>query len=83
MAFKRINKNGTITIPKNVRTQAGLFAGRGVEMCNNPDGSITIRPSAPCCRFCGSPEKVIIVDEIKICMKCARKVLSEVDITNE
>jgi transcriptional pleiotropic regulator of transition state genes len=82
-AFKKINKNGSITIPKEIRAEAGLFAGNGVEVQTNDDGSITIKPSAPCCHFCGSPDKVITVQNIKICTECATKVLAKVDVTDE
>lgn len=83
MSCKRINKNGSVTIPKSIRAEAGLFPGNGVELTANSDGSVTINPIVPCCRFCGSPEKVIVVDNIKICMKCTHKILTKVDVTND
>lgn len=73
-AFKKINKNGSITIPKEIRADAGLFPGNGVEIKTNDDGSIVINPSAPCCRFCGSPDKIIKVKNINICCECAKLV---------
>lgn len=83
MAFKRINKNGSITVPKEIRANAGLFPGNGVEIESNPDGSLIIKPSAPYCRFCGSPENIVKADNILICKKCATKVLAKVDVTDD
>lgn len=82
-AFKKINKNGSITIPKNLRAEAGLFPGNGVEVEANADGSVTVKAVVPCCHFCGSPDGVIKADNIRICKKCATKVLAKVDVTDE
>lgn len=41
------------------------------------------KPSAPCCRFCGTVENVIIADNVIICRKCAEKLLAKVDKTND
>lgn len=80
---KRICKNGAITLPKPVRAEAGLYPGNAVDITTTVDGTITIKPASPCCRFCGSPDKVISVDNIIICRNCATKILSEVDKTND
>lgn len=80
---KKLCKNGRLTLPKIVRAEAGLFAGNAVDIENNADGSITIKPSAPCCRFCGSVEHVLSVDNIIICSACAKKILTKVGVSNE
>lgn len=80
---KKICKSGAITLPKSVRASAGLFPGNAVDIETAADGMVTIKPFAPCCRFCGSPERVIVVDNIKICMPCVKKVLTKVDVTDE
>ena len=82
-AMKKINKNGSVTIPKNIRAQSGLFAGNGVEIASNADGSLTIKPAAPSCRFCGSFTQVLTVDNIVICMDCAKKIFAKVDVVND
>lgn len=80
---KKICKNGSITLPKQIRAEAGLFPGNAVDINNLPDGTVTIKPSAPCCRFCGSVENVIVADNVVICRKCAEKLLAKVDVTND
>lgn len=81
---KKICKNGSLTLPKAVRAETGLFPGNAVEIESNTDGSVTIKPSVPCCRFCGTVEDVIKVDNnICICNNCAKKILAKVDVTNE
>ena len=80
---KRIRKSGSITIPKKVRAEAGLFPGNAVDIETTPTGAIVIKPSAPCCRFCGSPEGIVEVDNIVICTKCATKILARVDVTDD
>lgn len=80
---KRICKSGSLTIPKQVRAEAGLFPGNAVDIETTPTGAIVIKPSAPCCRFCGSPDGLLTVENIVICKKCATKVLARVDVTDD
>lgn len=80
---KRICKNGSLTLPKQVRAEAGLFPGNAVDVEMQSDGSISIKPAVPCCHFCGSPEQLINVENIVICKHCATKVLAKVDVTDE
>lgn len=80
---KRICKNGSLTLPKLVRAESGLFPGNAVDIETQTDGSITIKPTAPCCHFCGSPEQLINVENIVICKNCATKILAKVDVTND
>lgn len=82
-AMKKINKNGSVTIPKSIRAQAGLFSGNGVEIDARGDGSVVIRSAAPSCRFCGSLKQVLTADSIIICMDCAKKILARVDVVND
>lgn len=81
--FKKINKNGSVTIPRNIRAAVGLFSGNGVEINVNSDGSLTIKPSALCCRFCGSLREILTVENIVICVDCAKKILAKVDVVND
>lgn len=81
--FKKINKNGSVTIPKEIRAEAGLFSGNGVAIDARPDGSVLITPAAPSCRFCGSMTDILTIDNIIICMGCTKKILSKVDVVND
>lgn len=80
---KKICKNGAITLPKQLRAEAGLFPGNAVDIAVEADGAITIKQSAPCCRFCGSVESVIVADDVVICKSCANKILARMDKTND
>lgn len=80
---KKICKNGSLTLPKQVRAEAGLFPGNAVDIETAADGSVTIKPVSPCCHFCGSPEQLIKVEKIMICKHCATKILAKVDVTND
>ena len=80
---KRICKNGSITLPKQIRAEAGLFPGNAVDISTSTDGTVTIKPTAPCCRFCGTVDKVVKADDIVICINCAKKILSKVDVNND
>ena len=50
-------------------------------ICKN--GSVTIKPAAPCCHFCGSVENVIVADNVVICNDCAKKLFAKVDKTDD
>lgn len=80
---KRICKNGSITLPKQIRAEAGLFPGNAVDISTSTDGTVTIKPTAPCCRFCGTVEKVVKADDVVICINCAAKIIEKVGATND
>lgn len=80
---KKICKNGSLTLPKVVRAEAGLFPGNAIDITTNDDGSITIKPTVETCHFCGSPEDVIKVANISICKNCVTKILARVDVTDD
>lgn len=81
---KKISKSGAITLPKALRSETGLFPGNAVDIESNKDGSLTIKPLVPCCRFCGTVENVLRADEnIFICRNCAKTILARVDVTDE
>lgn len=70
---KRVNRAGTITLPKAVRAEAGIPIGAAVDI--DTDGEyIMIRKHVPVCRFCGRAENVFKAVGIEICRKCAEKI---------
>lgn len=73
---KRLTSKSGITVPKDLRAEAGFFPGMAVDMETTPDG-IVIRPHVKVCRFCGSPEGLVTVQGIAVCRACV-KILREV-----
>lgn len=80
-ASKKIAKNGSITLPKKLRTEAGYFGGNAVDITQEGD-TVTIKPHVPVCRFCGGVEGVKAVLGINICPDCALKI-HEAVVSNE
>lgn len=72
-ASKRIAKNGSITLPKKLRSEAGYFDGNAVDIMQDGD-TVTITPHVPVCRFCGTADNVKAVLGINICTDCAHKI---------
>lgn len=73
MTNKKISKNGSITLPKQLRTEAGIFAGNAVDIEMTNEG-IKIKKHVPTCHFCGNTENVKNVIGIDICRDCAAKI---------
>lgn len=69
---KKIAKNGSITIPKQMRTEAGYFSGNAVDL-EMTDNGIRITKHVANCQFCGSVNNIHTVDGITICADCAHK----------
>lgn len=70
---KKITKNGSITLPKEMRTESGLLPGVGVDIEQNGD-TVVIKPHVPTCRFCEGIERVTEVMGITVCSDCAAKI---------
>lgn len=81
MLSKKVNKNGSVTLPKQIRSQAGIFAGSSVDIEMSDDG-IKIKKHMKSCHFCGKTENVKNVMGIDICVNCARKIHEKVVCDN-
>lgn len=73
MLHKKVNKDGSITLPKQLRTEAGIFVGNAVDIEMTDEG-IKIKKHVPTCRFCGNTENVKNIMDIDICRDCAAKI---------
>lgn len=82
MTSKKVTKSGAITLPKQMRTEAGIFAGNAVDIEMSDDG-IKIKKHVPTCQFCGSTDGVKSVIGIEICPSCAFKIHEKVVCSNE
>lgn len=69
---KRLTSKNGLTIPKDLRLDAGFHPGMAVTMECQSDGSILIQKSSPICRFCGSPEAVSF-QGVDICKSCTEE----------
>lgn len=73
MLSKKVNKNGSITLPKQLRTESGIISGKAVDIEQRGE-EIVIRKHAQTCHFCGNAENVKNVMGIDICRDCAAKI---------
>ncbi len=69
MRSKKITKAGGITIPKQFRSELGIFSGHvvDVEVVND---SIVLTKHISTCKLCGTNENVINYKELEVCKKC-------------
>lgn len=82
MVSKKVNKNGSITLPKQLRTESGLFAGNAVDIEQRGE-EIIVKKHVQTCHFCGSVNGVKNVMGIDICRDCAAKIHQKVVCGNE
>lgn len=76
--FKRLTKNRSVIIPKDIAAEAGITGGTAIDLIST-DGTITIRRHVPVCIFCG--EDVIRNEHClcgkTICKKCVEHIREE------
>lgn len=73
---RKLDELGRITLPKELRRTLGIEDRDPVEIYTEEDAIVLKKYSeADKCKLCGSSEKVVKVDDIVICGKCAYKVL--------
>ena len=73
-SYKKVNKNGSITIPQQLRHELGIKAGVPLEIEATENG-LHLKKYIPTCMLCGSAEQVVEIDGFGICTKCAEEVL--------
>ena len=79
MKFKRVGKNGCISIPRDIAAKLDMTAGRTVDLTATNDGKLIISRHIDTCRFCGAAENVKPFGDIIICQMCAAKLYEEVN----
>ncbi len=70
--YKKLSKNGCVSIPAAVRREIGLEAGDPVEIFLGKDGTLMVKAYTPRCVFCGTAEKVRKVHGKGICFNCTK-----------
>ena len=76
--YKKLSKTRTITIPKDISAEAGIYAGTAVEMVKTNEG-ILIRKHIPACVYCRSPKDVHSLRGVEVCSECAKEIRRELD----
>lgn len=76
MKSKKLTSKAALTIPKDLRTEAGFIGGMAVDIEPTKDG-ILVRKHLPTCRFCGSVENVKVLKGMEICKTCADEMFKE------
>ncbi len=71
---KRIQGNGSITIPVILRRSLGITPRDTMEIIAQNDGSILLKPCAVECVFCGNTENVAVRKGVSICLACYQKI---------
>lgn len=77
MNKRRLSKKSGLTIPKDIRAEAGLLPGMAVDIEVDDQNQVIIRKHTESCRFCGSLDGVKLVMGMEICQDCAANVLAE------
>ncbi len=72
--IKRINKNGSVTLPKAARVESGLHGGVVVEV-EASRGCVTIRTAHRTCLLCGNAVDVREVRGVVVCEECAHEIV--------
>lgn len=74
---KQLNNKSGITIPKQIRAEAGWFPGMAMDVEATSEG-VLIKKHVPTCQFCGTIDKVAQVLGIEVCLKCGEKIAEAV-----
>ncbi len=70
MAFKKIGRKGSLTIPQQIRHELGIHGGTAVELIPTDDGGLMIRKQSPTCHVCGSVDDVAVINGFGLCKVC-------------
>ena len=68
---KKLTSKCGITIPKDLRAEAGIHPNEAVDMVYTGNG-ILIRKHTSTCFICSSPDNVIKYGHIELCADCAK-----------
>lgn len=75
---KKLSKARSVTVPKDMAANLGMFAGTAVDLVEQENG-ILLRKHIPTCVLCGSVESVDTVKGKEICAKCACEMREEIN----
>lgn len=75
--YKKIAKNGSLTLPRLVREQLGMYPHTGISI-DIIDGKVVIDKSAPGCILCGNTDDLIKRGSHNVCRHCVSELSKEV-----
>lgn len=77
---KKLTKGRSVTIPKDIAAEVGIFGGAAVDLVS-VDDMIMIRRHIPVCGFCGKevPEENHKLCGRTVCAECAKRMREEYD----
>lgn len=75
--YKRIQGNGSFTIPSKMRKRLGLEPKDALEIIEQENGEILLRPHNPQCIWCKGEENVFVVKGVRMCRSCYNKLQSK------
>ena len=79
LKHKKLTKKSGITIPKDLRAEAGFTPNMAVDFVKTEDG-VLIKKHIPTCSICGNVEKVVSVEGFEICTVCVGKLNEAVSL---
>lgn len=75
---RKISKHGTVTIPRAIRNELGIYAGDGIEI-DVQDGKIVIGRHRNGCICCGNTVDLIKQGDKYICSRCVQDLAAKYD----
>lgn len=75
--YKRIQGNGSFTIPSKMRKRLGLEPKDALEIIEQENGDILLRPHNPQCIWCKGEKDVAVFRGVRMCRSCYLKVRLE------
>ena len=71
--YRRISKQGSLSIPVKLRRQLNIDSGDAIAIEPTEDGGIKLLPYRPCCVFCGATEYIKELNGKGCCLGCYEK----------
>jgi transcriptional pleiotropic regulator of transition state genes len=75
---RRIDDLGRVVIPKEMRRSTGIKDGDPMEIWVDGE-NIVFRRYRPGCMLCGETTGTVEIDGVRLCAKCARKIVERVE----
>ncbi|MBP3266964.1 MAG: AbrB/MazE/SpoVT family DNA-binding domain-containing protein [Ruminococcus sp.] len=75
---KKIGSGGQLTIPKGMRTEAGLLPGTAIDIEQTEKG-LLLKPHVPICKVCGSVEQITAYKGLELCRRCINGINREAE----